>query len=191
MTCSRRRATLATNLVGGDGTNKSIVHPIRWPGSWHRKNTPRLAKIVASSETTRSISPRRLSVFATRPAPLTFAGFGFKTSGKTRRRRSRSRSLGSLGHPERRSRMGRLEQDRHGDLGRYRRLGSRPQGVCRVVGQVVEERQGGRPRPAGSTTGHRRRRRSDLAPWSIWPASTRRDGLTKRQGLHRELPSSR
>ena len=40
---------LATELVDGDGTNISIVHPIRWPGSWHRKGTPRLAKIVASS----------------------------------------------------------------------------------------------------------------------------------------------
>jgi hypothetical protein len=42
--------TLAANLVGGDGTNKSVVHPIRWPGSWHRKHTPRLAKIVAFSD---------------------------------------------------------------------------------------------------------------------------------------------
>ena len=45
-----RRATLATKLVGGDDTNKSIVHPIRWPGSWHRKKTPRLAKTVAFSD---------------------------------------------------------------------------------------------------------------------------------------------
>ena len=60
----REARELATKLVGGDGTNISIVHPIRWPGSWHRKGTPRLAKIVAFSETTRSISPKRLSVFA-------------------------------------------------------------------------------------------------------------------------------
>src|SRR5262245_43633946 len=36
----------ATTLVGGDPTNKSIVHPLRWPGSWHRKKEPRLATIV-------------------------------------------------------------------------------------------------------------------------------------------------
>jgi len=42
--------TLAARLVGGDGTNNSVVHPIRWPGSWHRKNTPRLAKIAAISD---------------------------------------------------------------------------------------------------------------------------------------------
>ena len=39
--------TLATALVGGDASNKPIVHPIRWPGSWHRKRAPRLARIEA------------------------------------------------------------------------------------------------------------------------------------------------
>jgi hypothetical protein len=39
-----RRA--ATQLVGGDASNKSIVHPMRWPGSWHCKAEPRLARIV-------------------------------------------------------------------------------------------------------------------------------------------------
>src|SRR5262249_2954579 len=29
--------SLACSLVGADPSNKSIVHPIRWPGSWHRK----------------------------------------------------------------------------------------------------------------------------------------------------------
>ena len=46
----REARELATELVGGDATNISIVHPIRWPGSWHRKGTPRLATIVASSD---------------------------------------------------------------------------------------------------------------------------------------------
>jgi putative DNA primase/helicase len=36
----------ATQLVGGDASNKSIVHPMRWPGSWHCKSEPRLARIV-------------------------------------------------------------------------------------------------------------------------------------------------
>jgi hypothetical protein len=36
----------ATQLVGGDASNKSIVHPMRWPGSWHCKGEPRLARIV-------------------------------------------------------------------------------------------------------------------------------------------------
>jgi hypothetical protein len=38
--------TIATALVGGDATNVPAVHPIRWPGSWHRKGAPRLCRIV-------------------------------------------------------------------------------------------------------------------------------------------------
>jgi hypothetical protein len=36
----------ATRLAGGDPTNVPIVHPIRWPGSWHRKAAPRLCEIT-------------------------------------------------------------------------------------------------------------------------------------------------
>ncbi|MGI9501505.1 MAG: PriCT-2 domain-containing protein, partial [Geminicoccaceae bacterium] len=35
-----------SDLVGADGTNKAIVHPIRWAGSVHRKGTPKLARII-------------------------------------------------------------------------------------------------------------------------------------------------
>jgi RecA-family ATPase len=38
---------LAARLVGGDPTNKAVCHPIRWPGSWHRKAEPRLCSIAA------------------------------------------------------------------------------------------------------------------------------------------------
>ena len=37
---------IATRLIGADGTNIPPLHPIRWPGSWHRKSAPRLAHIV-------------------------------------------------------------------------------------------------------------------------------------------------
>jgi hypothetical protein len=37
---------LATKIVGGDPTNVPAVHPIRWPGSWHRKKAPRLCQIA-------------------------------------------------------------------------------------------------------------------------------------------------
>jgi AAA domain len=40
---------LATALVGGDATNISIAHPIRCPGSWHCKATPRLCTIVKAT----------------------------------------------------------------------------------------------------------------------------------------------
>jgi hypothetical protein len=43
----KRARILATAIVGGDATNVPAVHPIRWPGSWHRKGEPRLATIVA------------------------------------------------------------------------------------------------------------------------------------------------
>jgi hypothetical protein len=36
---------LAARLVGGDPSNKPVCHPIRWPGSWHRKAEPRLCEI--------------------------------------------------------------------------------------------------------------------------------------------------
>lgn len=36
---------LAAGLVGADPTSSTAVHPMRWPGSWHRKQEPRLCKI--------------------------------------------------------------------------------------------------------------------------------------------------
>jgi RecA-family ATPase len=38
---------LAARLVGRDPTNKAVCHPIRWPGSLHRKAKPRLCNIAA------------------------------------------------------------------------------------------------------------------------------------------------
>ena len=43
----KRARALACAFVGADATAVSLVHPLRWPGSWHRKNEPRLAWIVA------------------------------------------------------------------------------------------------------------------------------------------------
>lgn len=43
----REARRLATAIAGGDASNIPVVHPIRWPGSWHRKAAPRLARIVA------------------------------------------------------------------------------------------------------------------------------------------------
>jgi AAA domain len=36
---------LAARLVGGDPSNKPVCHPIRWPGSWHRKAEPIMCSI--------------------------------------------------------------------------------------------------------------------------------------------------
>jgi hypothetical protein len=43
----KRLRRLAVRLVAGDASNVPIVHPIRWPGSWHRKREPRLCEIEA------------------------------------------------------------------------------------------------------------------------------------------------
>lgn len=37
-------------IVDADPTNVPIVHPIRWPGSWHRKNEPHPCHIVAQGQ---------------------------------------------------------------------------------------------------------------------------------------------
>jgi hypothetical protein len=36
---------LAARIVDGDPSNAPVCHPIRWPGSWHRKNDPVLCRI--------------------------------------------------------------------------------------------------------------------------------------------------
>jgi hypothetical protein len=38
---------LAATLVGGDTTAASPVHPLRLPGSWHRKGEPKLSRVIA------------------------------------------------------------------------------------------------------------------------------------------------
>ena len=37
---------LATRIVGADASSIPSVHPLRWPGSWHRKDKPRLCEIA-------------------------------------------------------------------------------------------------------------------------------------------------
>ena len=41
---------LACDIAGADHTTKPINHPLRWPGSWHRKAAPKLCRIVESSD---------------------------------------------------------------------------------------------------------------------------------------------
>ncbi len=68
----KQARTFAARLVGGDASNKPIVHPIRWPGSWHRKNTPRLTRIVALTDAELDLSDaleRLGEAAAAMPAP--------------------------------------------------------------------------------------------------------------------------
>jgi hypothetical protein len=78
----RELRELATNLVGGDGPNISIVHPIRWPGSCIVRARHDLQKLLPSP-TTRSTSVRRLSLFAMRPAPRPSLASGSKRTARS------------------------------------------------------------------------------------------------------------
>jgi hypothetical protein len=42
----KRARALACTFVGADATRIPPAHPLRWPGSWHRKHEPRLARIL-------------------------------------------------------------------------------------------------------------------------------------------------
>lgn len=42
----KRAREIACRLVGADPTTAPICHPLRWPGSWHRKAEPRPCEIV-------------------------------------------------------------------------------------------------------------------------------------------------
>jgi hypothetical protein len=47
----REARALAAELVGADKSATSIVHPLRWPGSWHRKtDMPRIARLKTNPE---------------------------------------------------------------------------------------------------------------------------------------------
>jgi Primase C terminal 2 (PriCT-2) len=80
----REARALATRLAGGDATNISIVHSIRWPGSWHRKATPRLAKIVASDDAVEIDLTTALEVLRDAAGALDFGAANVKSSGKLR-----------------------------------------------------------------------------------------------------------
>ena len=45
----KRARDLAARLVGGDPTAKSVAHPMRWPGSWHRKGVPVMCAIETAN----------------------------------------------------------------------------------------------------------------------------------------------
>jgi AAA domain len=45
----KRARDLAARIVGADPSGKSVVHPYRWPGSWHRKAEPRLCEIETAN----------------------------------------------------------------------------------------------------------------------------------------------
>jgi hypothetical protein len=67
---------VAARIVGGDPSNTPICHPIRWPGSWHRKGEPVLCHII-SIDATREIDLTAALAALQKAAPAE------KTSDKT------------------------------------------------------------------------------------------------------------
>jgi hypothetical protein len=59
----------ACEFVGGDRTTNSVVHPLRWPGSWHRKAEPRLCRIVAVNADVELDAGWVLSSLPSKPKP--------------------------------------------------------------------------------------------------------------------------
>jgi hypothetical protein len=64
----REARDLAAEIVGADASAKSVVHPLRWPGSWHRKNPrlPRLAELKANPDVEIDLGTKTWTVPAAR-----------------------------------------------------------------------------------------------------------------------------
>jgi hypothetical protein len=68
----KRVREICAYLVDADPTSIPICHPIRWPGSWHRKDQPRLTEIVACNpdiEIELGVALEKLEPLASTPPP--------------------------------------------------------------------------------------------------------------------------
>jgi AAA domain len=60
----KRARDLAARIVGADPSGKSVVHPYRWPGSWHRKAEPRPCEIETADPDREIVLEDALEVLA-------------------------------------------------------------------------------------------------------------------------------
>jgi RecA-family ATPase len=66
----KKARDLAARIVGGDPSNKAVCHPIRWPGSWHRKTEPRLCEIeTINADTEIDLNRALAALSAAAPQP--------------------------------------------------------------------------------------------------------------------------
>ena len=70
----KRLREIACRMVGADPTTAPVCHPLRWPGSWHRKADPRLCEIIAAAsnfdhEIDLDAALKALEPFAPPPVP--------------------------------------------------------------------------------------------------------------------------
>jgi hypothetical protein len=77
----KRAREIACRLVGADPTTAPICHPLRWPGSWHRKAEPRPCEIVLETsnfdhEIELDEALAKLEPFAPPPVPAEANGAG-------------------------------------------------------------------------------------------------------------------
>lgn len=80
----RQARWLAAVLVGGDRTAAPPAHPLRWPGSWNTKRSPRLAQITHLNEAAEihlSEAVDRLQEALEAAGLATLGGLGIKVSG--------------------------------------------------------------------------------------------------------------
>jgi hypothetical protein len=116
---------LAKIIAGSDGTAVPLVHPLRWPGSWHRKGNPRLARIAA-------FSPEREIELGDAIDRLREALDGMAHRRPKEHKGSSEPQADPLDIaatlaviPNDDLPLGQVEQDRNGDMARVKRLGSR------------------------------------------------------------------
>ncbi len=77
----KRAREIACHLVGADPTTAPVCHPLRWPGSWHRKAAPRPCEIIAEAsdfdhEIDLDEALEKLEPLAPPPAPADANGAG-------------------------------------------------------------------------------------------------------------------
>jgi hypothetical protein len=84
LTLLKRARKPATRLAGGDPSNVPIVHPIRWPGSWHRKGEPRLCEIETADPDREINLEFALKALETEAPPEATAANGKGASGEER-----------------------------------------------------------------------------------------------------------
>jgi P4 family phage/plasmid primase-like protien len=67
----REARELAATLAGADRSNIATVHPMRWPGSWHRKDPdkPRIAHIVDAADNEIELADALAKLRAACPQP--------------------------------------------------------------------------------------------------------------------------
>ena len=167
---------LAARLVGGDPSNVANMPPDTVAGQLASQGhaTSRQDRCLVRSEIDLA---EALELLRDAAGAATFAGFGFKTNSRLRRR-SGSRSLGALGHPERRFAWD--DWDRIG-MATFAATGGSDVGrEAFAKWSAKASKNDPRDREPVAALPDLAAHGSGLARWSGWPASTRPDGLTKR-----------